>query len=199
MALRTHPTTPINQIGFEVNTTVFPLRVNIFRVEAYANFKLDKDAGPHSLMARFVAIAKDALVKAENWQGEYQPTLLKVTHDTNSFVCIIPLRRSDVKIAEERVARGDVPVASPGTTYIRCEDKKHNPLVPSECDEVQEIIRLVRQRAAHRNISVWSDSAVRDAIDDYLAQIWSAPTEATENSNIEERSLVLYVGNSPRL
>jgi len=184
MAMRDHPTTPLNQIGFEVNTTVFPLQVRPFRVEAYANAKLVKDVGPCSSMTRAAAIAKDVLV----------------THDTFPlFVCIIPFRKSDVKVAEERATRGDVPVPSPGTTYVRCEDLKHNPLIPSDRDEVQEIVRLLRHRAARRNLPVWSDSAIRDAIDYHLAQSWSPPTEAMPKLNVEERSLVLYKSHSPRM
>jgi len=199
MAMRDHPTTPLNQIGFEVNTTVFPLQVRPFRVEAYANAKLVKDVGPCSSMTRAAAIAKDVLVRAELWQGEYRPMMLKVTHDTFPFVCIIPFRKSDVKVAEERATRGDVPVPSPGTTYVRCEDLKHNPLIPSDRDEVQEIVRLLRHRAARRNLPVWSDSAIRDAIDYHLAQSWSPPTEAMPKLNVEERSLVLYKSHSPRM
>ncbi|KLO17117.1 hypothetical protein SCHPADRAFT_181380 [Schizopora paradoxa] len=194
LAMRTHPNTPIAHIGYQINVSVFPLQISAFRVEQYANFKR---AGPDSLTARVVEVAKDVLRKAD-WNGEYQPTMLLIIQQTHTFACVVPFRRADVKMAEYRVARGDIPrVSGVAPDFIRCEDKVHNPLSLSEDDEIQEIVRLIKLRPGKE--SFWHTLIIREVIEDYLAGVndWkSSPTFHSAMS--EELALVLYRGGMGR-
>lgn len=193
LASRTYPNIPITRIGYQIDTTVFPLQISPFSVERIAKCKTTK-LGSDSMMLRVVEVAKDALGKADTHSEEYQPTMLKIKQHANSFAYIAPILMTDVKMAEERVARGDVPRAlGAELDFVRCEDKAHNSMSLDEGDEIQEIVRLIKLRSRSGKGSVWYSSIIQEVIEDYLARTCLPPSAGCEPVP-EEQAMVLYRG-----
>lgn len=131
---------PTSRIGFEVDVSAFPTRINAFDVTSFAR----RDDLPQGLH-RFGGICTELLGDARNWQGEYQATLLKVRHQDNTFVCVVPLRKSAFAARDAKVVLNDAGNAPNGV--FTCQDRYGRPLIPCEGDEVREIARHIQREA----------------------------------------------------
>jgi len=156
---------PPSRIGFEIDMSAFPTRIHAFDIKLFAR-RDELSRRSH----RFSAICADLLEDARNWRGEYQATLIKVVHQDNTFVCIVPLQKAAFA-ARAMNDNPDVLDAVVGAGFT-CQDRYGRPLVPRGGDDIKKIARCIRKEAEKHDsddaVSMWDEEFIGGVIERFL-------------------------------
>lgn len=166
---------PMKDVGFFVDLKTYPVVILPINTLSHSSAWVLVEGEEWKASAkRMDVVARDVsrLRGVSGWRTNvFLPTMLVVQHSANMFACAVPLRRCDMVVTDEILARESPTMrrSLAQKTLCSCVDNEGVPLVPQEGDITSAVLAKAKDKMS--GMEIVNGSSSRPSIESLVDSI----------------------------